>query len=110
MAEMEKSWKQADPNIMIGPKIYGAKVREILKGKYEVIPKTKEHIKVDRTSASVWPVSFATSSALPGLSKWKTARLSGNTVCSCAGSAVCATTYVLWTPLTGITRKREPAW
>lgn len=48
MAEMEKSWKQADPNIMIGPKIYGAKVREILKGKYEVIPKTKEHIKVDK--------------------------------------------------------------
>ena len=45
---MEKTWKQNDPDSVRGPKLCGAKVRELLKGKYEVIPKTKEHIKVDR--------------------------------------------------------------
>jgi len=45
---MAKNYKQSDPSILYGPQIVGAKVRELLKGKYEVIPKTKEHIKVDR--------------------------------------------------------------
>jgi len=37
-----------DTSILYGPQIVGAKVREIVKGKYEIIPKTKEHIKVDQ--------------------------------------------------------------
>ncbi len=41
-------FKQSDPSSLYGPQLVGAKVRELLKGKYEVIPKTKEHIKVDR--------------------------------------------------------------
>ncbi|MCR4419225.1 MAG: 4Fe-4S dicluster domain-containing protein [Clostridia bacterium] len=41
-------YKQNDAGILCGPQIVGAKVRELLQGKYEVIPKTKEHIKVDR--------------------------------------------------------------
>lgn len=45
---MAKNYKQSDPSILYGPQIVGAKVRELLEGKYEVIPKTKEHIKVDR--------------------------------------------------------------
>jgi ferredoxin like protein len=45
---MAKNYKINDPSILFGPQIVGAKVRELLKGKYEVIPKTKEHIKVDR--------------------------------------------------------------
>lgn len=36
-----------DSSILYGPQIVGEKVRELLKGKYEVIPKTKEHIKVN---------------------------------------------------------------
>jgi ferredoxin like protein len=36
-----------DKSILYGPQIVGPKVRELLKGKYEIIPKTKEHIKVD---------------------------------------------------------------
>jgi ferredoxin like protein len=39
--------KRNDPSILYGPQIVGAKVRELLKDKYEVIPKTNEHIKVD---------------------------------------------------------------
>lgn len=42
------NYKQHDPSILYGPQIVGAKVRELMKGKYEVIPKTKEHIKVDK--------------------------------------------------------------
>jgi len=38
---------RCDTSMLYGPKIVGAKVRELLKDKYEVIPKTKEHIKVD---------------------------------------------------------------
>ncbi len=38
---------RSDTSILYGPQIVGAKVRELLKGKYEIIPKTKEHIKVD---------------------------------------------------------------
>lgn len=45
---MTKTYKRSDPSILYGPQIVGAKVRELLKGKYEVIPKTTEHIKVDR--------------------------------------------------------------
>ena len=41
------NYKRCDASILYGPQIVGAKVRELLKGKYEVIPKTKEHIKVD---------------------------------------------------------------
>ncbi len=40
-------YKRSDPSILYGPQLVGPKVRELLKGKYEVIPKTKEHIKVD---------------------------------------------------------------
>ncbi|MBN1316016.1 MAG: 4Fe-4S dicluster domain-containing protein [Anaerolineales bacterium] len=39
---------RSDPSGLYGPQLVGAKVRELLKGKYKVIPKTKEHIKVDR--------------------------------------------------------------
>ena len=42
------NYVRSDPSILYGPQIVGAKVRELLKGKYEVIPKTKEHIKVNR--------------------------------------------------------------
>jgi len=41
------NYVRSDPSILYGPQIVGAKVRELLKGKYEVIPKTKEHVKVD---------------------------------------------------------------
>ncbi len=40
--------KHFDASALYGPKLVGAKVRELLKGKYTVIPKTKEHIKVDK--------------------------------------------------------------
>ncbi len=36
-----------DKSILYGPQIVGPKVRELLKGKYEIISKTKEHINVD---------------------------------------------------------------
>lgn len=36
-----------DTDILNGPKIVGAQVQEIIKGKYEVIPKTRQHITVD---------------------------------------------------------------
>jgi NAD-dependent dihydropyrimidine dehydrogenase PreA subunit len=39
--------KRVDSSILYGPQLVGAKVRELLRGKYEVIPKTKEHIRVD---------------------------------------------------------------
>lgn len=41
------TYKRTDPSILYGPKIVGEKVRALLKGKYEVISKTNEHIKVD---------------------------------------------------------------
>jgi ferredoxin like protein len=41
------AYKRNDPNILYGPQIVGEKVRKLLKDKYEVIPKTKVHIKVD---------------------------------------------------------------
>ncbi|NTW43696.1 MAG: 4Fe-4S binding protein [Anaerolineaceae bacterium] len=44
----EKKYKRGDSSILYGPQIVGAKVRELLKGKYEIIPKTKQHIKVNR--------------------------------------------------------------
>jgi len=37
-----------DTSVLYGPKIVGPQVREILAGKYEVIPKTVEHIHVDQ--------------------------------------------------------------
>jgi len=40
-------YKRSDPGILYGPQLVGPKVRELLKGKYEVVAKTKEHIKVD---------------------------------------------------------------
>ncbi len=46
--QKEGNWKRFDPSALYGPKLVGAKVRELLKGKYTVIPKTKEHIKVDK--------------------------------------------------------------
>ena len=46
--QKEGDWKRFDPSALYGPKLVGAKVRELLKGKYTVIPKTVEHIKVDR--------------------------------------------------------------
>ena len=45
---MAETWKQSDPSILYGPQIVGAKIRELLEGKYEVIPKTREHVKVDK--------------------------------------------------------------
>ena len=36
----EKKFKRYDPSILYGPQIVGEKVRELLKGKYEIIPKT----------------------------------------------------------------------
>ena len=38
---------RSDSSILYGPQLVGAKLRDLLKGKYEIIPKTKEHIKVD---------------------------------------------------------------
>ena len=35
------------PASCIGPQIVGEKIRELLKGKYEIIPKTTAHIKVN---------------------------------------------------------------
>jgi hypothetical protein len=43
----EKKFKRYDPSILYGPQIVGEKVRELLKGKYEIIPKTTVHIKVN---------------------------------------------------------------
>lgn len=43
----EKKFKRYDPSILYGPQIVGEKVRELLKGKYEIIPKTTAHIKVN---------------------------------------------------------------
>jgi len=46
---MDTKKKQAqgpDIDVLYGPKICGKDVRAILKGKYEVLPKTREHIKV----------------------------------------------------------------
>lgn len=40
-------WDKIDQDILFGPKICGEKVREILKGKYEVIPTSGTHIKVE---------------------------------------------------------------
>jgi ferredoxin-like protein FixX len=34
----EKKFKRYDPSILYGPQIVGEKVRELLKGKYEMIP------------------------------------------------------------------------
>jgi ferredoxin like protein len=44
----EKKYKRGDSSILYGPQIVGEKVRELLKGKYEIIPKTKIHIKVNK--------------------------------------------------------------
>jgi len=46
--QMVKKGKHFDVSALYGPKLVGAQVRELLKGKYTVIPKTKEHIKVDK--------------------------------------------------------------
>ena len=45
---MAKNYKRNDPSGLYGPQLCGAKVRELLKDKYEVIPKTREHIKVNK--------------------------------------------------------------
>jgi ferredoxin like protein len=44
---MAKTFNQYDPSILYGPQLVGAQVRELVKGKYQIIPKTKEHIKVN---------------------------------------------------------------
>ena len=46
--QMVQNGKQFDVSALYGPKLCGAKVRELLKGKYQVTPKTKEHIKVNK--------------------------------------------------------------
>jgi len=46
MSEKEPK-RGVDTSILYGPQIVGEKVRELIKGKYEVIPKTKIHIKVN---------------------------------------------------------------
>lgn len=44
----KKDYYRVDPSILYGSNIVGEKVRELIKGKYEVIPKTKEHICVNQ--------------------------------------------------------------
>ena len=46
--QMVEKGKHFDVSALYGPKLVGAQVRELLKGKYTVIPKTKEHIKVEK--------------------------------------------------------------
>ena len=48
----EKKFKRYDPSIVYGTQIVGEKVRELLKGKYEMIPKTTANIKVN--PKNVW--------------------------------------------------------
>lgn len=48
MTEMRDTYSDINREILAGPQLYGAELREFLKGKYEVIPKTLEHIKVDQ--------------------------------------------------------------
>ena len=43
----EKKFKRYDPSILYGPQIVGEKVRELLKGKYEMIPKTTANVRVN---------------------------------------------------------------
>lgn len=44
----KKDHYRGNPEILQGSKLRGEDVRKLLKGKYEIIPKTKEHIFVDR--------------------------------------------------------------
>ncbi|MCL2807596.1 MAG: hypothetical protein FWD27_05485 [Coriobacteriia bacterium] len=43
----KKDWYRVDPGIVEG-RMSPAEVRDIIDGKFEMIPKTKEHIKVDQ--------------------------------------------------------------
>lgn len=49
MSKIRDTYSDIDIDILKGPQLYGAKLRELLKDKYEVIPKTVEHIKVDES-------------------------------------------------------------
>ena len=42
-----KEWYRADPSILGPYRLCGEKVRELIDGKFEMIPKTKEHIFVN---------------------------------------------------------------
>ncbi len=44
----QKEYYRGNPGSLTGAKLCGAKVRELLDGKFEMIPKTKEHISVDK--------------------------------------------------------------
>jgi len=43
-----KDFYRGNPGILFGSKFCGATIRDYLKGKYEVVPKTKEHIFVNK--------------------------------------------------------------
>lgn len=43
----EKKINRRDVNILFGPQIWDPKIRELLKGKYEIILKTKVHGKMN---------------------------------------------------------------
>lgn len=44
--KIRDTYSDIDLEVLKGPKIYGGQVRELLRGKYEIIPKSTEHIKV----------------------------------------------------------------
>lgn len=46
MTKVRDTYSDIDMAILEGSKLYGAALREFLAGKYEVIPKTFQHIKV----------------------------------------------------------------
>lgn len=102
-------FKQSDPSSLYGPQLVGAKVRELLKGKYEVIPKTKEHIKVDRDrcvgmACQLCYITCPTGSfeMEDGKAVWKY----GMELC---GSVVPVATCVRCVPSIGLTRRPAPA-
>jgi ferredoxin-like protein FixX len=44
---VKKSVEKTDSSIIYGPPICGEKLRKLLEGKYEVVPRKIEHVKVD---------------------------------------------------------------
>ncbi|MGV8083970.1 MAG: 4Fe-4S dicluster domain-containing protein [Coriobacteriia bacterium] len=46
MTKVRDTFSDIDMAILEGSQIYGPRIREFLAGKYEVVPKTLEHIKV----------------------------------------------------------------
>ncbi|MFA4836743.1 MAG: 4Fe-4S binding protein [Dehalococcoidia bacterium] len=88
-----------DTEILYGPKICGKKVREILKGKYEVRTKKEEHVKViqdDCTGCELCYIVCPTGSfeMENGKSEWKY----GMEVCSDCGVCryICPVDAIEW--------------